>query len=152
MLSALLFLSSPASATERGTFYAGAKFWYTIWDSGALEWFGDLVDSFYRSFDVPITVDSETGTGYLAGPLLGYQTPNGKLNISFTPMILSHSSQETEVRPNGADVNAAATSIDLERKDYDFAVSYSLADLKKISPFFLSTASCSRASNTKQPR
>lgn len=135
VVSVLFFLSSPLCGTELGTFFAGAKFWYTFWDSGALKWYGDQLASIYDNWGVPTTVETKTGTGYLAGPLFGYQTPNGKWNISFAPMIISNSSQKQTITVSNT-AYTVETDIDLERQDYDLAVSYSLSDLKKVSPFF----------------
>jgi hypothetical protein len=139
ILSAFLILASPLCAADRGTFYAGTKAWYTMWDSGALKWYGNQLSENFQGWGIPISVDTKTGTGYLAGPLLGYQTANGKWNFSFAPMIISHFSQEQSITVLNSDPAYESTigaGIDLERKDYDFALSYALSGLGERWSFF----------------
>jgi opacity protein-like surface antigen len=135
-LSALFFLSSPLLGTELGSFYVGVKYWYTYWNSGALEWFDSQLVTIYNDWGVPTTVDTKPGTGFLSGPIFGYQTRDGKWNISYAPMIFNHSSQKQTTTQLGNFNEKVITDVDMYRRDFDLAVSYSLSDFNNVSPYF----------------
>jgi opacity protein-like surface antigen len=138
VLSALFLLSSPVMGGDWGTFVVGAKTWYTFWDSGALDWYGKQLSANFDAWGIPISVNTETGTGYLAGPMFGYMSKDGKWNVSFAPMMVSDFSQNQDITvlSGGSSSDTMTVDIDLEREDYDLAVSYSLTGLEDKVSFF----------------
>lgn len=136
-LSALLFLSAPLFGTEIGTYFLGFKYWYTNWDSGALEWFNGQIAEIYRTnWGVPISAKTDDQTGFLSGPVFGYQTRDGKWNMSFAPMVCNHSVQKQVITTMDNSGRTVVSSVDMYRRDFDFAVAYSLSDLADISQYF----------------
>ena len=135
-LSAFCFLSSPLFGTEMGNFFVGFKYWYTFWESGALKFFDTQLAQTYNDLGVPISVDSDPGPGFLSGPIFGYQTPDGKLNVSFAPMVFNHSSQKQSITDLSASGETVVSDVDMYRRDFDLAISYSLSDLRSVLPFF----------------
>jgi hypothetical protein len=109
---------------QAGTFVAGAKLWYAYWDSAILDWFSKDVAVGFNVLGVPVTSNIDTGDGYLAGPVLGYQTDDGSLSFTFAAMCFSHFSQDWTGTAGSMTLN---TDVDTDRKDFDFAVVYSLA-------------------------
>jgi long-subunit fatty acid transport protein len=88
-----------------------------------LDWFEkDLISDFARAGRT-LQTSKDDGSGYLAGPLMSYQTDGGKWSVSFAPMFLSSFSQDWGGSLAGMEMNA---DLDLERIDYDLAVSYAL--------------------------
>ncbi len=131
----VFFLAFPLAKAEAGTFLLGAKYWYTKWDSGVLDWISqNTVKGLKNLYDWDIHSSTGTGTGFLAGPLLGYQTTDGKWNISFAPMVISNFSQKLNQYAVGLPVGCN-THIDTTRYDYDLAGSYSLSQFKDNYPF-----------------
>ncbi len=128
---------------EAGTFMVGVKYWYeTTWDSPMVDIFDQYSTDYLEGFGFyQIESDTQVGTGFLAGPVLGYQTSDNKWSISFAPMLFSNFSQKI-VSTNLYDLDLCgdgvlipvqgntATTVDVTRLDYDFAVSYSLLDYK----------------------
>jgi hypothetical protein len=112
-----------------GTWFAGVKYWDAEWDSGILDWFEkDLATSFLQSRG-QFTAHRNPGDGYLAGPLIGYQTANGKWSFSAAPMVVSSFTQ-TWSGQSGA--MALDGDVDLERIDVDLAANYTLSDRYKL--------------------
>ena len=124
----LAFVFHPTFSTA-GTFIGGAKGWYTSWDSAVLKWFEKDIAAGFREMGLDLNVSSDAGSGYLAGPLLSYQTDDGKWSFSFAPMVLSSFSQDWEGTASGM---ALQSSVELEREDYDLAVNYSLFENIKV--------------------
>ncbi|MCP4045564.1 MAG: hypothetical protein GY732_06190 [Gammaproteobacteria bacterium] len=128
---------------EAGTFAIGAKYWYeTTWDSALLDIVDQIFsDGFEEMGFYNVESDTHVGTGYLAGPVFGYQTSDNLWSISFAPMIISSFSQKI-VGSVLADLDLCGTglpipvqgntktTVDVTRIDYDFAISYSLLDYK----------------------
>jgi opacity protein-like surface antigen len=136
-LAAIFFLSSPLSGADMGNFYVGFKYWYTYWDSGAMKWFGDQLASYATdNWGEAVSVDTDTGTGFLSGPVFGYQSPTGKWNVSFAPMVFNHSSLNQSITTLGGSGHTVRGGVDMYRRDFDLALSYSLSDLGKVSRFF----------------
>jgi hypothetical protein len=112
-----------------GTYFTGVKAWYASWDSAILDWFEeDLANSFMEN-RLPLTADSDPGDGYLAGPLFGYLTDDGKWSFSFAPMVISDFSQDWHGTAGPMRLN---TEVELTRHDFDFAASMKLSDHYKI--------------------
>lgn len=141
LLAFVLLWAFPCTKGEAGTFTIGGKYWYeTTWDSALLNivdgiWTETLQEmGFYN-----IESDLHVGSGYLAGPVLGYQTSDKIWSISFAPMVFSHFSQKV-VGSSLIDIDIydlgpgfgipfegnSQFTIDVTRRDYDLAVSYAL--------------------------
>ena len=89
----LAYAFSPVTS-KAGTFMVGAKYWYANWDSAILDWFEKDIGGGFKALGVELRSDIDTGSGYLAGPLLGYQTDDGSLAVSLAPMLFSSFSQD----------------------------------------------------------
>lgn len=110
--------------SEAGTYFLGAKGWYTSWDSGILDWLEKDIALSFQQNRVQFTATSDPGSGYLAGPLLGYQTDDGKWSMSAALMVFSNFKQDWSGTAAGMTLGGSA---DLKRNDYDFVVNYSLS-------------------------
>ncbi len=125
----VLYLTLWPTISNAGTFMVGAKGWYASWDSAILDWFEQDIAIGFRENRLTLTADSDPGEGYLAGPLFGYQTSDGKWSFSFAPMVFSSFSQDW----HGTAGSMVLTSdVDLERKDFDLAASYTLTKYLKV--------------------
>jgi len=125
----------PLEKAESGTFFVGTKFWYASWDSGILDWMGKEISAQMNANGWDVTSDAENGSGYLAGPLLGYQSTDGLWSVSLAPMVLSDFSQELDLMVDQIGFTFD-TKVDVTRYDYDLAFAYSLSPLRRWSPFF----------------
>ena len=67
-----------------------------------------------------MTVHKSDGEGYLAGPMVGYQTDDGNWSYSFAPMVFSDFTQDWSGNSGPMILN---TTVELERHDFDFAAS-----------------------------
>ncbi|MCU0575214.1 MAG: hypothetical protein MUD15_00110 [Desulfobacterota bacterium] len=133
VLVALTFiLGLPLSEARAGTFLVGAKYWQAQWDSAVLDWFEKDIGAGFAEVGVTLVSDVDKGSGYLAGPVLGYQTDDGAWAFSFAPMFLSHFSQDWHGQ---ADTMTLETGIDTTRMDYDLAAIYSLAQYQDRASF-----------------
>ena len=123
----LIAVSTPDAAA--GTWFAGFKYWDAEWDSGILDWFEkDLATSFLQSRG-QFSAHRNPGEGYLAGPLLGYQTDNGKWSFSAAPMVVSSFTQTWSGDSGAMVLNG---DVDLERTDIDLAANYNLTERYKL--------------------
>jgi hypothetical protein len=120
-------LALPLANAEAGTFLVGAKYWDASWDSAVLDWFEKDIGVGFKALGVTLNSDVGQGTGYLAGPVLGYQTDDGAWSFSFAPMVISHFSQDWH---GTAGTMNLTTNIDTTRRDYDLAATYSLTQYK----------------------
>jgi hypothetical protein len=111
-------------ALEAGTFMVGGKHWEAEWDSAILDWFEKDIGAGLTELGLTLNSDIDRGSGYLAGPLLGYQTDDGAWAVSLAAMEFSHFAQDWT---GNAGTMALQTNVDTDRKDFDFAVSYSLS-------------------------
>ncbi|HQI82899.1 MAG TPA: hypothetical protein PLR71_15235 [Deltaproteobacteria bacterium] len=127
-----LLLVLPISDAKAGTFLTGAKYWHAQWDSAVLDWFEKDIGAGFAEVGATLVSDIDKGSGYLAGPLIGYQTDDGAWSFSFAPMVFSHFSQDWH---GNADTMALNTSIDTTRRDYDLAAIHSLARYQDKAPF-----------------
>lgn len=127
MLNIILILQT--SASEAGTFFLGVKGWYTMWDSAIMDYLEkDIAVSFAQN-RVQFQAQRDDGEGYLIGPLFGYQTDDGKWAFSFAPMIISDFTQDWDGSAGSMNLRGEA---DLERQDYDLAVTYTLSQYFKV--------------------
>ena len=120
-------LALPLVHAEAGTFLVGAKYWYASWDSGVLDWFEKDFGAGFKAVGTTLDSDVGRGKGYLAGPVLGYQTEDGTWAFSFAPMVFSDFSQDWHGTAETMQLN---TNIDTTRRDFDLAVTYSLSQYK----------------------
>jgi hypothetical protein len=116
-------------ASRAGTSFVGVKYWSTSWDSGVLNWLEKDIASSFISNGAVFTADSKPGSGYLAGPLFGYQSDDNKWSVSFAPMVISSFSQDWH--GSASTMNLTGT-VALERKDYDLAVNYIISKYYKV--------------------
>ena len=128
------FVIFPLAKAESGTFFVGTKFWYTSWESGILDWIGKEISAQMNANNWNVISDAESGTGYLAGPLLGYQSTDGLWSVSLAPMVLSSFSQELDLMVEQIGFTFD-TKVDTTRYDYDLAAAYSLARWNDMIPF-----------------
>ena len=112
-----IFFMSTAGA-HAGTFIAGAKSWFAFWESGMVNQYEELMKE-----SLPLeSFKKDTGKGFLAGPLLGYQSDDGKWSYGFAAMAISYFTQKMEATPDTGDPIKYDTS--LRRMDFDLAVNY----------------------------
>lgn len=132
LAAACLFFLLP-SITWAGTFMLGAKYWYASWDSAVLDWFEKDIGVGFKSNGITLKSEIDPGKGYLAGPVLGYQSDNGNWSVSLAAMLLSDFAQDWDGQ---AGTMALHSDVDTTRKDIDLAGSYSLAGLQDSSSLF----------------
>jgi hypothetical protein len=128
MIAVQAMLSVPAQA-HGGTTFLGAKAWYGTWDSGVLNWLEKDIGSSFQANGVAFQANSDPGTGYLAGPLFGYQTDDNKWSFSFAPMVISSFSQDWKGSATAMNLSGSVT---LDRRDYDLAVNYLVSKQFKV--------------------
>lgn len=126
VLSAFLVMSE----ANAGTVMVGAKAWYVEWDSAYDKANADvMVDIFEAFYGGNWSATVKPGTGYLAGPLIGYQTDDNQWSFSAAFMILNSFKTNTEWEVDGTKVN---TETKLDRKDIDVSASYMLSGNMKM--------------------
>src|SRR4030042_5586599 len=128
-----LILAFPWGSAGAGTFMVGAKYWYTSWDSAVLDWFEKDIGVGFKAIGATLNSDVGRGRGYLAGPVLGYQTEDGTWAFSVAAMAFGHFSQDWHGTAGTMELN---TTIDTTRRDFDLAATYSLAKSKDLFSFF----------------
>ena len=126
LVSALLLWPITAAA---GTYFLGVKGWFATWDSGILDWLEEDIATTFTQNRLVFDADRDPGDGYLVGPLLGYQTDDGKWSFSLALMVFSDFEQDW-----GGNAGAMMLTGDaeLERHDIDFVVNYTLSKYLKI--------------------
>jgi opacity protein-like surface antigen len=125
--AALVFSAAlvPASATVM----LGVKTWYAVWDSAFAKSFGIYLHEYFEDNGFPNSLTVDPGTGYLAGPLVGYQTDDGKWSFSLAYMALSSFDQKSSMDAGGVPVDIRS---DMERKDLDISVGYTAMENVKV--------------------
>jgi hypothetical protein len=126
VLISTLFLWPTAAAA--GTYFLGVKGWFATWDSGILDWLEEDIATTFAENRLEFEADRDPGD-CLVGPLLGYQTDDGKWSYSLAIMVFSDFEQDW-----GGNAGAMMLTGDaeLERHDIDFAVNYTLSKYFKI--------------------
>ena len=154
----LIIIFNPSISTA-GSYMLGMKGWYAFWDgspdaiSGIVD--DDLDNGVEASLDPSFTgtVNSEssssksTGKGYLAGPMLAYQTDDRIWSFSLAFMYLSDFTYDTTssgiftIGPpeNLNGINTLNYTIELKRREIDVAISRSISSRMKMSPSGLMT-------------
>jgi hypothetical protein len=112
-----------------GTYFLGVKGWYATWDSGILDWLEEDIATTFAENRLVFEADRDPGDGYLIGPLLGYQTDDGKWSYSLAIMVFSDFDQDWG---GNAGVMMLSGIAELDRHDIDFAVNYTLSQNFKI--------------------
>lgn len=120
-LFCVLLWSAPLSA---GTVMIGAKGWYAEWASAT-----DKAISQVLAEMLDYSHTSKPGTGYMFGPVLGYQTEDGRFSFSSAFMVLDKFTQTNSYSSGGATVG---TKTEMDRKDFDFALSVMVLDWLKV--------------------
>jgi len=120
----ILLMSVSVTAARAGTWMLGLKGWYTSWDSSLLGWAEKDIEALFAINGVQVDVEKDPGTGYLAGPVLGFQSDDGEWSVSFAAMVFSQFSQSVDMEAAG--MGEIETDGDLDRKDFDIAVTYAL--------------------------
>ncbi len=115
-----------------GTVLAGAKYWSASWDSAVIDWFEKDIGVGFRAVGANLVSDVDKGSGYLAGPVIGYQNDAGTWAFSLALMAFSDFNQDWH---GTAETMTLATSIDTRRTDIDLAATYSLSGYKDSLPF-----------------
>ncbi len=126
LLSITLFcvLTVSTSTSHAQGVFVGAKAWFTTWDSGILDWLEkDLAVSFEEN-RLRFSAHKEPGQGYMAGPLFGGMSDDGKWSFSLAPMIFSDFEQSWSGSAGTMVLNGDA---ELSRFDLDMAVSYAMS-------------------------
>jgi hypothetical protein len=117
------------TASEAGTYFLGVKGWYATWDSGILDWLEEDIATTFAQNRLDFEADRDPGDGYLVGPLLGYQTDDGKWSYSLAVMVFSDFEQDWG---GNAGTMILTGDAELERHDIDFAVNYTLSKYFKL--------------------
>jgi hypothetical protein len=125
ILGVLYLLPLNAAA---GTYIFGVKYWNADWDSAILDWFEKDIALSFQENRLQLTASKDPGKGYLYGPLIGYQTDDQKWSFGFAPMIFSSFDQDWD---GSAGTMNLETTVNLERKDYDFVVGINLSKYLK---------------------
>lgn len=107
----------------------GLKGWYASWDSAVLDWFEQDLAAGFAENGVNLQADSDSGDGYLLGPLVSYQTEGGKWSFSLAVMGISDFSQDWNGSASGMVLDS---NLDLERFDVDFAANYTVHQYVKV--------------------
>ncbi|UCG77888.1 MAG: hypothetical protein JSV21_09990 [Nitrospirota bacterium] len=114
--------------SDAGDYFVGVKGYYSFWDSGILDWLEKDIAVAFLVNRVQFEAKRDIGSGYMVGPLLGYRTDDGKLSVSFAPMVLSSFDQDWAGTAGAMNPRGTAR---LDRQDYDLAVSYALNGMFK---------------------
>ncbi len=148
----LTVLTTAPSVTKAGSLMVGMKGWYAFW-GGIPEGLSKIADdeidegieyglnlSFTGAANSETNSSDETGKGFLAGPVIGYQTDDRMWSLSLALMYLSvfdYDTTSTGTFTVGAPENLNGTntldySIELKRREIDMAVSRTLNSRLKV--------------------
>ena len=116
-------MSASVTTSHAGTWMLGLKGWYTSWESSVIGWFEKNNEALMAENGVPVDVKTDPGTGYLVGPVLGFQTDDGDWSVSLAAMVFSQFNQSVDIDGKTMDIE---TNGELDRKDFDLAFTYSL--------------------------
>ncbi len=144
--SLVILLCGASHATEKhGTFIIGVKTWGALWHSPWNTVLNSELRDCYLTANVTSFgqtllrghVEYQNALGYLAGPVLGYQTPDKKVSFSFAFMWLSNFSSlysETGIVKWWSYLipYSTKTALQYSRREIDFAVSFAVHDYVKI--------------------
>ena len=137
LTAALVFAAAMApSNAHAGTWMVGGKAWIAVWDSFLPDIFDDMEDYDEHFDDTYIfSIDrADPGTGFLIGPMIGYQSADGLWSFSAAFMFISSFSQDIKVDvsyinfgdPSENYEDKETISADLKRTDLDFAFGWNI--------------------------
>jgi hypothetical protein len=109
------------TSLRAGTVLIGVKFWYAFWDSSTAKCFEEAIARKTAAYDPE--VEAQTGKGYLAGPVLGYQTDNRLWSFSIALMLLNSFSEEIKYFHNIPSRTEIPCDVELDRREVDTAIS-----------------------------
>ena len=125
-----------------GTFMIGAKSWFAVWDSAIDQELvklanADLEDQLETDTGDPHKIEADVGQGYgfVAGPLLGYQSDDGLWSFSGAIMILNSFSQETDgtvTNLNTSTEYKGKYELELNRSEIDLAITRAIGTNFKV--------------------
>lgn len=122
LVIAIILMTYPVTANA-GTYMLGTKVWFVSWESAVLDWFEQDLKVDFASTGRRLHTSKDDGAGYLAGPLMSYQTGDGNWSFSLAPMMFSTLSQDWQGIMSGMSM---ASDVDMDRIDIDFAANYRL--------------------------
>jgi len=129
----ILFVVSFNSNAQAGTLMFGTKEWYLQWDSAfdkaVAEALVDMLNTDPSTSGYNWSATIKPGFGYLAGPLIGYQTDDNKWSFSAAMMFINTFKSDTEWNASGVEWKSET---EMKRNDYDLSVSYMLFDWMKV--------------------
>ena len=124
-----------------GTFMIGAKSWFAVWDSAIDQELIDLASPVIEqniiddtsALSADIETDVNQGYGFIAGPLLGYQSDDGLWSFSGAIMILNSFTQETDGKlyTNEGTYNGKF-ELELDRSEIDIALTRAIGTNFKV--------------------
>ncbi len=123
LLGVFLVASIFGLEAETGTFYQGVKVWWTFWDSVVMDNLKQTLEE--QGFEA----DAPTGTGFLMGPVYGYQAPSGRWSLSLAMMLVSNFDQNASADLLGLPMKIFTR---LKRTDVDLAFTYSVSSYLKL--------------------
>ena len=126
LFSAIILFSFFILPVKAGTVMLGAKGWYAEWDSAFDK---ALADVLIKELGPGWAATVKPGTGYLLGPVIGYQTDDKVWSVSGALMLFSKFNNKTEYESSGVPVD---TKTKMNRRDIDLALSFAATDFFKI--------------------
>lgn len=125
-----------------GTFMIGAKSWFAVWDSAIAQELidlaspeieQDLIDEGFATTSAEVDATPKQGYGFIAGPLLGYQSDDGLWSFSGAIMLINSFEQEADGTANldGTEYDGKY-ELELNRSEIDLAVTRSLGTNFKV--------------------
>jgi len=140
-ISIVCLVLAISSTSTAGTLMAGAKGWYTWWDSALGDFAAKAADISLEEYIVEeglgtfvdLNSDPKQGGGILAGPLLSYQTDDGNWSTSLAWMGFGSFSQDADITAavDGTG-HVASYDLDLNRSEIDLAVSRKITERFKV--------------------
>jgi len=140
-ISIILLVLAISTRSHAGTLMVGAKGWYTWWDSALGDFAAMAADLSLEEFIVEegwgsivdLKSDPKQGSGFLAGPLLSYQTADGNWSTSLAWMGIGVFSQDADISAfvDGT-FHVATYDLDLNRSEFDLAISRKITERFKV--------------------
>jgi len=129
----LLFMLTASTVTQAGTVMLGVKGWYAQWDSAFDK---AIAESFVQGLNDANPGDNwsstaKPGSGFLAGPMLGYLTDDKDWSFSAAFMVLSSFKTSTDWEESTTPL-AITTKTEMNRKDVDISISRVLNEYFKV--------------------
>lgn len=139
---AVFLLALAPAPLMAGTLMLGAKAWFAVWGSEFGQTAADqanlTLDEIYQDETTrpsQTTANAENGKGYLAGPLVSYQTDDRLWTVSLAFMWFSSFSQDIKANLHDIPLDVDVPfkyDLELTRKETDIAVARSLTENWKV--------------------